>query len=335
MSILQNASSGVRARETPAVTELFRRYEANPILTAADFPFTVNSVFNPGVTMFEGETLLLCRVEHRTGFSSLVVARSKDGLTKWIIEPDRCMEPLLETHDEQWGIEDPRITKCGEDYNIVYTGYSTSGPLICLATTTDFRNFRRLGVLSSPEDKDAALFPCQFNDQWILIHRPVARNESMGAHIWLSTSPDLQHWGNPQLLLAARKGGWWDSNKIGLSPPPLLTERGWLLLYHGVRITAAGALYRLGLALLDKDDPSKVLARSAEWVFGPSAPYEVAGDVPGVVFPCGWLLLDDGDTIRMYYGAADTSIAVAEGSVRELLDFLVAHGSADPGPDSL
>jgi predicted GH43/DUF377 family glycosyl hydrolase len=305
--------------------ELFRRFPGNPIIAAEHFPFTVNSVFNPGVTTFEGETLLLCRVEHRTGLSSLIVARSADGLNDWIIEPDRCMEPLIDSHDEQWGIEDPRITKCGDDYYIAYTGYSASGPLVCLAMTKDFRQFHRLGVLSSPEDKDAALFPCQFNGQWALIHRPVPRSETMGAHMWLSTSPDLQHWGNPQLLIAARQGGWWDSNKIGLSSPPMLTDRGWLVLYHGVKVTAAGSLYRLGLALLDTEDPSRVLARSNEWIFGPSAPYEVAGDVPGVVFPCGWVLLDDGDTVRIYYGAADTSIAVAEASLEDLLDHVLRH----------
>jgi predicted GH43/DUF377 family glycosyl hydrolase len=309
--------------------ELFRRYPGNPIITADHFPFTVNSVFNPGVTTFDDETLLLCRVEHRTGLSSFIVARSKDGLNDWIIEPDRGIEPLTDSHDEQWGIEDPRITKCGDDYHIVYTGYSTSGPLVCLATTQDFRSFRRLGVLSSPEDKDAALLPCQVNGHWVLIHRPVPRSELMGAHIWMSTSPDLRHWGNPLMLIEARKGGWWDSNKVGLGPPPLLTDRGWLVLYHGVRVTAAGSIYRLGLALLDTDDPSRVIARSNEWVFGPSDQYEVTGDVPGVVFPCGWTVQDDGDTVRMYYGAADTSIAVAEASLSELVDHVIRHTSQE------
>ena len=304
-------------------SELFRRYPGNPILTAADFPMNVNSVFNPGATTYEGETLLLCRVEHRTGLSSLVVAHSRDGLTDWIVEPDRCMEPLTDTHDEMWGIEDPRITKCGDEYYIVYTGFSTSGPLVCLAVTTDFREFRRLGVLSSPEDKDAALFPCQIGGSWMLIHRPVPRIESIGAHIWVSTSPDMAHWGNPQLLLEARRGGYWDANKVGLGPPPLLTDEGWLIGYHGVRVTAAGSLYRMGLALLDRDDPTKLVARGSDWVMGPTEPYEVTGDVPGVVFPSGWNLLDDGDTLRTYYGAADTSIAVADASLAEVLDFVL------------
>jgi predicted GH43/DUF377 family glycosyl hydrolase len=109
----------------------------------------------------------------------------------------------------------------------------------------------------------------------------------------------------------------------------MLTDRGWLVCYHGVRTTASGSIYRLGLALLDRDDPSKVLARGREWVFGPRSPYEWSGDVPGVVFPCGWVLDDDGDTVRMYYGGADTVVGVATASVRRLLDHLDRHPSPE------
>lgn len=305
--------------------ELFQRYAGNPIITAADFPSIVNSVFNAAAVRFEGETLLLCRVEYRTGMSSLVVARSADGLTDWTIETDRGLVANLESHDEQWGIEDARITRCGDDYMVVYTGFSASGPLVCLASTRDFRTFTRHGMISSPEDKDAALFPERFDGDWLLLHRPVPQRPEMGAHIWLSRSPDLIHWGRPEVVIPARVGGWWDSAKIGLGPPPMLTEDGWLLVYHGVRATAAGSLYRLGLALLDRHHPEIVLARSTEWVFGPCAPYETNGDVPGVVFPCGWVLLDDGDTVRMYYGAADTCMAVAEASLADLLAHLRSH----------
>jgi predicted GH43/DUF377 family glycosyl hydrolase len=176
-----------------------------------------------------------------------------------------------------------------------------------------------------PEDKDAALFPQTFNGRWALIHRPVATSPREMAHIWLSWSPDLHFWGEHTVVLPAREGGWWDAHKVGLGPPPLLTERGWLLLYHGVRRTVAGAIYRLGLALLDAERPQQVLARSSEWIFGPQAPYELSGDVPAVVFPCGWLLDGDGDTIRMYYGAADTSMCVATASLSALLDWLERH----------
>jgi len=305
--------------------KLLARYEGNPILASDDWPYTVNAVFNPGVTVFEGETLLLVRVEERTGLSHLCVARSADGLTDWVIEPDRSLRPETHLHAERFGIEDPRITRCGDDYLIVYTAYSTGGPHVALAATRDFRSFHRRGVLMPPEDKDAALFPRRFGGRFALLHRPVSTTPVQRADIWLSWSPDLHHWGDHAVLLHAREGAWWDAHKVGLNAPPLLTPQGWLLLYHGVRATAAGAIYRLGLALLDAERPDRVLARSSEWVFGPEAPYERSGDVPEVVFPCGWLLGDDGDTLRIYYGAADTSVCVATASLTALLDWLARH----------
>ncbi len=310
--------------------ELFSRFDGNPILTAADCPHTVNAVFNPAAVRFEGETLLLVRVEDRRGISHLCVARSADGLTGWVMDPDRSLLPELDSHAERFGIEDPRITLCdrgdsGNEYMIIYTGYSAAGPLVCAAATRDFRTYERRGLLVPPEDKDAALFPYRIGGRWALIHRPVATTPRHAAHIWLSWSPDLRHWGDHTVLLHAREGGWWDAHKIGLNTPPLLTAEGWLLLYHGVRTTAAGTIYRIGLALLDAEQPSRVLARSSEWVFGPEAPYERTGDVDQVVFPCGWLLGDDGDTLRIYYGAADTSVCVATASLTTLLDWLSRH----------
>jgi predicted GH43/DUF377 family glycosyl hydrolase len=307
--------------------ELFARYQGNPILSAVDWPYTVNAVFNPGVTRLDSETLLLARVEDRTGLSHLCIARSSDGLEGWRIEADSRLLPALESEAERFGIEDPRITLVGDEYMIVYTGYSSAGPLICLASTHDFESFERRGTLMPPEDKDAALFPHTFDGRFALIHRPVAMQPRHAAHIWLSWSPDLRHWGDHTILLPAREGGWWDAHKVGLCPPPLLTDRGWLLLYHGVRVTAAGSIYRLGLALLDADRPDRVLARSREWIFGPDASYERTGDVADVVFPCGWLLQDDGDTLRIYYGAADSSICVATASLTALLDWLDHHSS--------
>ena len=307
--------------------ELFQRYEVNPILRASDFPHTVSAVFNPGAAHFGRETLLLVRVEDRTGVSHLSVARSADGVLDWEIDADRRLLPEEESEPERFGIEDPRITLCGDEYMIVYTGYSNAGPLVCLASTRDFKSFERRGTLMPPEDKDAALFPQTFDGRWALIHRPIAIEPKHAAHIWLSWSPDLRHWGDHAILLPAREGSWWDSHKVGLGPPPLLTEQGWLLLYHGVRVTPAGSIYRLGLALLDAERPSQVLARSIEWIFGPQASYEHAGDVGDVVFPCGWLLEDDEDTVRLYYGAADTTVCVARARISELLRWLQRHSS--------
>ena len=305
--------------------EIFTRCQQNPVLTAEMFPKMVNAVFNPAAVRHNGETLLLVRVEDRTGRSSLVVATSHNGVDMWRIDWDRRMAPDVDSFTERWGVEDPRITQVGDDYYIVYTGYGVGGPMVCLAITSDFHTFERLGVLQAPEDKDAALFPRTFDGLWALIHRPAPASQGPGAHMWLSRSPDLRHWGDAKLLLPARKGGWWDANKIGLGPPPLETDEGWLICYHGVRVTASGSIYRLGLALLDLDDPGKLLMRGTEWIFGPDAPYERAGDVPGVVFPCGWILEDDADTLQMYYGAADSTVCVATASLSELLDHLHSH----------
>jgi len=292
----------------------------------------VNAVLNAGATTFHGKTLLLLRVEDRTGLSSLAVATSEDGLTGWEIDQERFLKPLVDGFEEHWGIEDPRITKVGEEYYVVYTGYSEAGPLVCLARTRDFVSWDRCGVLQPPEDKDAALFPQTFMGRWALIHRPVPAMAGMGAHVWISFSLDLQHWGGSRVLLPARQGGWWDAGKVGLGPPPLRTARGWLVCYHGVRTTVSGSLYRVGLALLDLEDPTKVLVRSKDWVLGPQEPYERQGDVPGVVFPCGWVLRDDGDTLHMYYGAADSVVAVAEASLSRLLDHLDAGGISPERP---
>ena len=307
--------------------QLFRRYEGNPILTPRDWPYTVNGVFNPGVAVdTDGSTVLLVRVEDRSGLSHLTVARSRDGFTDWNVDPHPSFYPDLDRFEEAWGIEDPRITQVDDEYLITYTGFSRGGPLVCLAATRDFRSFERRAVLMSPEDKDAALFPTRFGGRWGLIHRPVTSGEHrVGTHIWVSWSPDLRHWGDHAILIHARQGAWWDADKVGLGPPPLPTDQGWLLLFHGVKITAAGAIYRSGLALLGRDDPESVLARSNEWVFGPEADYERTGDVPEVVFPTGWLLEPDGDTVRMYYGAADTSVAVASAGLSELLAFVHDH----------
>jgi predicted GH43/DUF377 family glycosyl hydrolase len=162
-----------------------------------------------------------------------------------------------------------------------------------------------------------------------MVHRPSPTAASLGAHIWISFSPDLKHWGEHRILLRARQGAWWDANKIGLSPPPLETERGWLLMYHGVRTTASGSIYRLGLALLDLEDPSRVIRRSDEWIFTPIEDYERSGDVGDVVFPCGWTVQDG--IIHLYYGAADTSVCLATARLDEVLDWLEAHERQEDG----
>ena len=302
---------------------LFHRYEGNPILTARDWPYPVHSVFNPGATLLgDGTTLLLCRVEDRRGHSHLCAARSANGIDGWHIDERPTLSPEPDVHPEElWGIEDPRLTFVDElgKWAVAYTAFSQGGPGVALALTSDFRTFERCGMVMQPDDKDAALFPRRIDGNFALIHRPMT---DLGAHVWISFSPDLRNWGGHKLVLMARKGAWWDANKIGLSPPLIETPRGWLMLYHGVRQTASGSLYRLGAALFSLEQPDVLLARGDSWIFGPEARYEREGDVPNVAFPCGTTMASDGDTINLYYGAADTSIALARGSMREILSWL-------------
>jgi predicted GH43/DUF377 family glycosyl hydrolase len=308
--------------------DLLKRYKKNPILTASDWPYPMNIVCNAGATRLEdGTTLLLVRVEDRRGISHLTAARSKDGLTKWRIDEKPTFYPEPEAHPEElWGIEDCRIIYVSElaKYAITYTSYAHGGTNVSLALTTDFKNFERKGVVMPPDDKNAALFPRKFDGRWLMAHRPMGLHNR--GHIWFSYSPDLKHWGEHTLVLEARRGGWWDSRKIGLSTPPIETSDGWLLFYHGVRETAGGCIYRVGASLLDLDDPRVVLRRSDEWLFTPVEEYELVGDVQNVVFPCGHTIGDDGDSINLYYGAADTSLAVAQGSVGEIVEWLKTHG---------
>lgn len=302
---------------------LFKRYEGNPILTVKNWPYRANAVFNAGATIVNGQTLLLVRVEDRRGISHLTVARSNDGISNWHIDPEPTLpaEPV-NYPEEAWGVEDPRITFLSDidAYVITYTAYSRIGPLVALAQTKDFCTFIRSGCIMLPENKDAALFPVKFNNRWAMLHRPVPGSAGGAAHIWISYSPDLKHWGDHRILIRARSGGWWDANKIGLSPPPLQTRDGWLILYHGVKMTAGGAIYRLGFALLDLEHPQLVLRRSDEWVFGPEEWYEREGDVNKVVFPCGWILKND--ELRIYYGGADSCIALVTATLTKVLEYV-------------
>ena len=308
--------------------ELFRRHWANPILTARDWPYPAHTVFNAGACEMGGKTILLARVEDRRGHSHLTVARSDDGLSNWNIDPKPSFAADPANHSEEaWGVEDPRLTWIEDrgQWIIAYTAYSPSGPLVSLAATNDFTSFHRLGPVMPPENKDAAVFPRRFGNRYAMIHRPVCAGTS-SADIWLSYSPDLIHWGSHQVLFRARRGAWWDASKIGLGPPPLETAEGWLILYHGVRVTAGGCLYRLGLALLDLEDPCRVLRRSDEWVFAPETLYERQGDVNGVVFSCGWILDKPAGSIRLYYGGADTCMALATAQLSDVLGYLRTCG---------
>ena len=308
--------------------ELFERHPDNPILSPADWPYPVAAVFNPAAaTLPDGTTCLLCRVEDRRGVSHLTVARSANGIDGWEIDPAPTLAPDPERREEEFGLEDPRVVYVPElgRFAVLYTAYSAAGPTLALALTEDFRHFERRGGLLAPPNKNGALLPRRFGDRWALLHRAMPGDEG---NVWIASSVDLEDWGGHRQVMSRRRGPWWDSTKIGIGPPPLETPEGWLLIYHGVRMVAGGPQYRLGLAPLDLEQPDRCLRRGREWIFAPEASYERMGDVGNVVFACGATVGPDGDTLRLYYGAADTYVAVATASVRRLLEWLRANGDA-------
>jgi len=300
--------------------ELLRRSKLNPILSFHNMPYLCHAVFNPGAALVDGETLLLLRVEDMEGKSHLTVARSADGISGWRIEPTPLISPTDDAGPhEEYGCEDPRITYLSElgKWVIAYTAYSPMGAGPALALTSDFKVVERLGLVLAPNNKDAAVFPRTIKGRFWMLHRPVA-----GAveHIWLTDSPDLVYWGHPWMVLSERGGPWWDGVKVGAATIPIETEEGWLVLYHGVKQFTAGFTYRVGMFLLDLEDPRRLIARFPYWILGPREHYETTGQSPNVVFPCGHVRLDD--QIRVYYGAADTCVCMATASISELLEAL-------------
>jgi predicted GH43/DUF377 family glycosyl hydrolase len=215
---------------------------------------------------------------------------------------------------EEFGIEDPRATEIDGHQYILYTAVSGYGHLIALAETKNFETFTRIAPVSEPGNKDGVLFPQKVGGLYARLDRPIG-NE-VGS-VWVSYSPDLVHWGRSEFVFGPR-ARCWDSHRVGASAPPILTKFGWLEIYHGVKMTSAGPIYRAGAVMLAKDNPAKVLGRCLLPLLSPREDYERIGDVGNVVFACGAILEDD-DEVKLYYGAADTSICVATGHVEDII----------------
>jgi predicted GH43/DUF377 family glycosyl hydrolase len=307
--------------------ELFERHTHNPILSAADWPYPANAVFNPAAAVVAGETIVLARVEDLRGISHLTVARSANGVDGWTVASEPLLGPADGVESEQWGFEDPRVVWLPEleRWSITCTAYGPPGPAVYLATTIDFRTVERHGVIKRAEDKNAALLPERIDGKWVLFHRPSeGAVTGSGGEIVLSRSADLVSWSAPEPVFAPRTGAWWDSRRLGIGPPPLRTDHGWLIIYHGVKDTVSGALYRVGVALADLAAPSRVTHRMPGWIFGPDADYERTGDVPNAVFPCGLIHDELTGQLRLYYGAADTTVALATAQLDDVLAAVLA-----------
>ena len=303
--------------------DVVRRWEGNHILTREDIPFPCNTVFNAAAARMADEYLLLLRVEDLRGHSVLALACSDDGY-HFTVHDEPVMVPARDgefAKYEHKGIEDPRVTLLEGTYYIVYTAVSDYGARLGLAKTADFRSFERVALISEPDNKDSALFPARIKGRYARLDRPMAGDVG---NIWISYSEDLVHWGDSHVVMTVR-GDCWDSWRVGASAPPIETRYGWLEIYHGVKGTSAGPIYRLGAAMLDKDDPAKILCRSSIPILAPREPYERTGDIPNVVYSCGAVMEDD-EEIKIYYSGADTCICLGNVRLEELMQFCAIGG---------
>ncbi len=279
------------------------------IVARASCPCTSGTMGAPGLGQrgqdglaTQGRDALATKETFLTSISHLRLARSRDGV-RFRIEDRPIIGPANEY--ETFGIEDPRITCIDDIFYVDYVGVSPRGVTTCLASTQDFESFERRGVIFHPDNKDVVLFPARTGDKYHALHRPHSslflRND-----IWIAESPDLICWGNHRYLMGTRDG-LWDETRIGAGAVPFCTDRGWIELYHGAD---RHNRYCLGAVLLDGEQPWKILARSKTPIFAPEADYERTGFFGHVVFSCGLLFEDN--LLKVYYGAADTSLCYAE-----------------------
>ena len=289
-----------------------RRYEGNPILKPKpENDWESENVFNPAVVYDKGLFHLLYRGMGRDGISRIGYAVSMDGFNffrfdKPVFTPKVILEPQ--------GCEDPRVVKIEDMFYMTYTAYSEKGIRVGLASTDNFISWRRYDVWwPEMNNKNAALFSEKIGDTYLLLHRPTQEGELMG--IWIAYSDNLTEWYREREIMApCEEEGSWESEKIGAGAPPIKTEKGWLLIYHGVD---EDKVYRLGAAMLSLNDPSKILYRHPEPILEPEADYEIRGEVPRVVFACG--ACEVRNKYYIYYGGADSVVCVATVDKEEML----------------
>lgn len=253
-----------------------------------------------------------------TFVSHLRLAKHASGAAAELVDDVR-LEPAAEW--EEFGVEDPRITKIGDRYWITYVAVSRHGAATALAATRDFRQFERYGIIFPPENKDVVLFPEQLDGQYVALHRPTTASSFSRPEMWLARSPDLIHWGKHEPLFSGASA--WENARVGAGPPPIRVADGWLEIYHGARRPEKPGevgCYQAAAMLLDVDNPARILRHTVAPILTASEPYEQNGFVPDVVFPTGVALRDD--TLAVYYGASDAHAAVAQTSLSGLLEQL-------------
>jgi beta-1,4-mannooligosaccharide/beta-1,4-mannosyl-N-acetylglucosamine phosphorylase len=306
----------------PGIPDVVWRSSRNPIIRRDQLPRS-NSIFNSAVVPFEDGFAGVFRVDDRSRTMNLHAGRSRDGVA-WDIDPqpiafragDERVPQVQETFEHAY---DPRVTRLEDRFYVTWChGYH--GPTIGLAWTTDFVAFHQLDNAFLPFNRNGVLFPRRMGGAFAMLSRPSDNGHTPFGDIFYSESPDLVHWGRHRHVMSPRRLSW-DSTKVGAGPTPIETDDGWLLLYHGVLTSCNGFVYSMGAALLDLDEPWRVISRPRDYLLSPQVPYEQVGDVPNVVFPCAALLDRRADRVTIYYGAADTVVGMAHAHLSELLAF--------------
>lgn len=309
-------------RERPAGWSLpLWRHPDNPVIPRDAVP-SANSVFNSAVVPFRGRFAGVFRCDDLARSMRLHAGFSDDGVD-WRIDPDPIrfqdgpagLEPFLYGYD-------PRVCLLDGEYVVTWCNGYAGYPTIGLATTTDFSVFRQKENAFLPFNRNGVLFPRKIGGKYVMLSRPSDNGHTPFGDIFLSRSPDLTHWGEHRLVMKSAGHSPWEGTKIGAGPIPIETDEGWLLIYHGVLTSCNGFVYSAGAALLDLDDPSRVIARGRRYLMSPRTDYECAGDVPNVAFPCAALADAATGRLAFYYGAADTTTCLAFGRVDEILAWI-------------
>lgn len=323
------------------------RSSDNPILTGREIPampphlVDPSSVFNPGAARIGDRIVLLLRVQSRGRRTFLVLAESGDGRDFHVRDRIVEIEGLDAASEGILHVYDPRITRIGDAWLVMFAADTETGCRLGVARTADFERFELVGLGGDPDVRNGVLFPSLFDGRYRRLDRPnrirLADGPTTGDQIVLSESDDLIDW-RPLGTVLRGRARYWDE-RIGAGPPPVRTRRGWLLVYHGVATHFAGAsIYQAGVALLDLEDPRRVIGRSRDNILEPRKLYEQVGQVPNVVFPSGMVVEgpDAGDDppdearVLLYYGAADTCVCLAESTVGRLVSACDPVGGEAP-----
>ena len=297
------------------------RYSGNPIIGRHAIR-RANSVFNSAVTPFGDGFAGIFRCDSRSVSMDIFAGFSKDGI-RWDIQEEPIHfrgDPEITRREYRY---DPRICCMDGRYYITWcNGYH--GPTIGIGCTEDFKTFRQLENAFLPYNRNGVLFPRKINGNYMMLSRPSDTGHTPFGDIFISQSPDLKYWGCHRHVMSPVVGdeSAWQSTKIGAGPVPIETDEGWLLIYHGVLTSCQGYVYRMGVALLDREAPWKVLCRSKDYILAPQESYECIGDVPNVVFPCAALADAATGRIAIYYGCADTVTGLAFTTVDILMQYM-------------